>query len=67
MGKVMAVVEKMVEYIRAHKKDIMEMFSNIANITGILGGAIWNTIKGTIISVAKAIGSIGGNAKKSHL
>ena len=66
MGKVMAVVEKMVEYIRAHKKDIMEMFSNIANITGILGGAIWNTIKGTIISVAKAIGSIGGNAKKSH-
>lgn len=66
MGKVMAVVEKMVEYIRAHKKDIMEMFSNIANITGILGGAIWNTIKGTILGVAKAIGSIGGNAKKSH-
>ncbi len=66
MGKVMAVVEKMVEYIRAHKKDIMEMFSNIANITGILGGAIWNTIKGTIIGVAKAIGAIGGNAKKSH-
>lgn len=66
MGKVMAVVEKMIEYIRAHKKDIMEMFSNIANITGVLGGAIWNTIKGTIIGVAKAIGSIGGNAKKSH-
>ncbi|MFH7281563.1 transglycosylase SLT domain-containing protein [Weissella confusa] len=66
MGKVMAVVEKMIEYIRAHKKDIMEMFSNVANITGILGGAIWNTIKGTILGVAKAIGSIGGNAKKSH-
>ncbi|MBJ7654849.1 tape measure protein [Weissella confusa] len=66
MSSVMGIVAKMIEYIRKHQKDIMQMISSVANIAGILGGAMWNTIKITFTAIAQAFGLIGTNANKAH-
>ena len=66
MASVMGIVAKMIDYIRKHQKDIMQLISSVAKIVSIFGGAIWNTIKITFGAIGKSIGLIGGNANKAH-
>lgn len=66
MASVMGIVAKMIDYIRKHQKDIMQLISSVAKIVSIFGGAIWNTIKITFGAIGKSIGLIGDNANKAH-
>lgn len=66
IGNVLKVVQTIMDYVRDHKKDLEELFSNVFKITGIFAGAIWDTIKKTLEGVSSAFGGMGDKAKKSH-
>lgn len=65
-GTVLTGVTNVIKYVADHQADIMSVISNLGKIVGTIGGAVWNTFKGTISGIAGAFNTLSNNAGKSN-
>lgn len=55
---------KVVDYIAAHQKDFTSITGSLIKIVSIFAGAVWDTIKDTVINIAKAFNGMSSSSKK---
>ncbi|GEK28523.1 tape measure protein [Furfurilactobacillus siliginis] len=56
---------KALDYISAHKEDLLGVVSNLAKIAKLLFDGAWGVVSGTINLIGNAFSAMSGNAKKS--
>lgn len=52
-------------YLKSHKSTLSDIFKNLKNIAGTIGGTIWKTFSDIVYDIASFFGLISDKAKKS--
>lgn len=65
IGTAMSGLTKVLDYVSAHKTDLLGVVSSLAKITKLLFDGAWKAVSGTINGIGNAFSSMTGNAKKS--